>query len=187
MFAKAFSSLDFGHVQRTESGQASGFVANNVAFRKAVLSNLRFDEKIGRYGSCYYLAQQLKLGGFIIRYNLRQLVLHEFDVAGGHIFLKHYRRGFDNMNIFRLDSNKIMPGTQFLSLGILAPIAMGASRILFDFKRFIFNRADLEISLLQLPFLYLLSIILRTTEMVGGIRAFLSPLSPTTSVAQVWV
>jgi hypothetical protein len=108
-------------------------------------------------------------------YDPRQFASHGYDIEGWGFIPKHLQRGFDAINLFRVDSTGVMPGSRFMWLGILAPAAMAASRVVFDFRRIVSNRDDLGIRWYAIPYFYGVSLVIRLIEMFGGMIAVVCP------------
>jgi len=173
--ASTFSVFDFGHVQGYEGGRASYFNANNLAFKTEVARHNPFDLRARRNGACYHLWQRLAQQKLNMVYDSGQFASHGYDIEGWGFIPKHLERGFDAINFFRIDETGVMPGTRYMWLGILAPVGMAFSRILFDFKRIITNRNDLGIRWYAIPYFYAVSLVIRQIEMIGGLIAIVRP------------
>ena len=175
LLAHTFEVFDFGHVSGDENGEASGFIANNVAFRREILSQHSFDDRLGRSGGCYLLGQQLKSLNYKIAYDPEQFAVHGYNIEGLKWIWKRIRLGFDAINLCRLDDAGVLPEKRFMKLGILAPFAIAASRLWFDFKRFVSNSADLDIPIYAIPWFYLTSVVTRSIEAIGGVITIVRP------------
>ncbi len=174
-FARTFDLFDFGHVQSDENGEANCFVANNVAFKKEVIREHNFDHRLGRSGGCYLLSRQLKSLDHKLVYDPHQFTVHDYNIKGLGFITKRIRLGYDAINLCRLDSEGVMPENKVIKLGFLAPFAIFASRVLFDFKRIVSNRQDLDIPVLAIPGFYVASILMRSIEVIGGIITVARP------------
>ena len=166
--AQTFDLFDFGHVQSDKNGEANCFVANNVAFKKEVFLKHNFDNRLGRSGGCYLLSRQLKVLNYKMVYDPGQFVVHEYNIKGLGFIMKRIRLGYDSINLCRLDDKGVLAEKKFIKLGVLAPFAIFASRILFDFKRIVFNRCDLQIPVYAVPYFYIASVVMRAIEIIGG-------------------
>jgi glycosyltransferase involved in cell wall biosynthesis len=173
--ASTFSVFDFGHVQGDGQGRANYFNANNLAFRAEVIRHNKYDEQVRRNGACYHLWQRLAQQKRRMVYDAGLFAAHGYDIEGWGFVPKHLERGFDMIRFFQLDENKVFSGSRYMRLGIFAPMAMAISRVWFDFKRIVFNRGDLGIRWYAIPYFYVMSLIIRPIEMLGGMLAIVNP------------
>lgn len=175
LLAHTFDVFDFGHVSGDENGEASGILANNVAFGREVLSQHSFDDRLGRSGGCYLLGRQLKSLGYKIAYDPEQFAVHGYNIEGPKWIWKRIRLGFDAINLCRLDEDGVLPEQRAIKMGILAPFAIAASRVWFDFRRFVSNSADLGIPIYAIPWFCLTSVVTRSIEAIGGVITVVRP------------
>ena len=129
MTARTFSVSDFGNVVETSGGDASGFNLNNVAFRRDLLLAHPLDARVRRNGGCYFLYHDLRLRGVKIVYEPRAVVAHGLDVGGMGFVRKHFDRGYDGTNVYRLDERGVLRGTMvYRRLGEVGLVALGGRR-----------------------------------------------------------
>ncbi len=175
LLAETFSVFDFGHVHARRSGGTFSFNANNVAFRKEVVRQHQFDSKAPRNGACYFLWRKLDALHYRMHYDPSIYAGHGDDFKGLGFVRKHFERGFDAISLCRLDTENRLDGTRYLRLGILAPLGMYGARVLFDLRRFIGNRLDLQIPLYAIPYYCVASVLIRGIEAAGGIASIVNP------------
>ena len=170
--ARTFSIPDFAYVLADESGAASGFNINNVAFPREVLLKHPFDTRISRNGGCYFLFHQLRSEGVRILYESRAVVAHGIDVDGFNFARKHFDRGYDGVAVYRLDDHAVLRGTRlFRRLGGIALVPIIGRRILVDWMRLLRHRRQIGISFLTLPYFAVIAFGLRLIELAGGLTA----------------
>jgi glycosyltransferase involved in cell wall biosynthesis len=172
---RTFGVFDFGHVEGNDSGEASGFLAGNCAFRRDVILQNPYDKRIRRSGGCYLLARQLRSKNYKLRYNAEQFVVHGYNVREQGYLRKRLRSGYDTILLSRIDEHGVLPEGRFLRFGLLAPFLSSASRLLYDFRRIVYNRRDLEIPLYVIPYFYLVAILMRSAEIAGGLVTVVRP------------
>jgi glycosyltransferase involved in cell wall biosynthesis len=174
--ARTFSVSDFGNVVGTADGTASGFNLNNVAFRRDLLLAHPLDARVRRNGGCYFLYHQLRALGVKIVYEPRASVEHGLDVGGLGFVGKHFDRGFDGTNVYRIDERGVLRGTSiYRRFGPLGLVALGGRRILLDWVRIVRDRRQLGISLVSVPYYAGVVLTIRLIEMAGGLTAALRP------------
>jgi glycosyltransferase involved in cell wall biosynthesis len=170
--ARTFSVSDFSNVVGDETGAASGFNLNNVAFRREVLLAHPLDTRIRRNGGCYLLYHQLRAGGARILYEPRATVRHGLDIRGFGFVKKHFERGFDGVGVYRVDDGAVLRGTRlFRRFGVLALVALTCRRVVFDWLRLLRDRRQIGVSLSTLPYFALVSLMVRLIELTGGVTA----------------
>jgi glycosyltransferase involved in cell wall biosynthesis len=170
--ARTFSIPDFAYVLADESGSASGFNINNVAFPREVLLKHPFDTRISRNGGCYFLFHQLRAEGARILYESRAVVAHGIDIDGFGFARKHFDRGYDGVAVYRLDDHSVLRGTRlFRRLGGIALVPIIGRRILVDWMRLLRHRRQIGISFLALPYFAMIAFVLRSIELTGGLTA----------------
>lgn len=174
-FAKTFSVFDFGHVQADCNGKTFSFNVNNVAFRRNVVAQDRFDERVRRNGGCFLFWRQLQLANRDMVYDPRMFVGHGDDFVGLGFARKHLERGFDTINLLRIADPNLLEAVRYMRWGPLVPLGMFATRVLFDLRRIVSNRRDLGIRLYTAPYFYAVSLVIRGLEAVGGMVAILKP------------
>jgi glycosyltransferase involved in cell wall biosynthesis len=174
-FARTFDFFDFGHVQADKNGEANCFVVNNVAFKKQIIEEHNFDNRLGRSGGCYLLSRQLKSLNYKLVYDPEQFAVHEYNIKGLGFIGKRIRLGFDAINLCQLDDEGVLAEKKFYQFGILAPFVIFLSRVFFDLRRMISNHKDLNIPLYAIPYFCLASILMRSIEIIGGIITVVKP------------
>ncbi|HET6965944.1 MAG TPA: glycosyltransferase [Acidimicrobiales bacterium] len=113
------------------NGDATGFVANNVGFRREVFLSRLFDERIPRHGGCYLLYHQLRREGVRVVYAPEAEVRHRLDTR---YLSRQYERGLDAVLVHRLDEEGALSGTGWrMNHPWAAPIALSLRRIAYDF------------------------------------------------------
>lgn len=174
-FAQTFSVFDFGHVQADREGKASSLLLNNAGFRRSVLAANQLDERARRNGACVELWHRLKRARYDIVYDTRLLVGHGDDFRGLGFITKHLERGFDTVNLLRINKPEMLEGARYMWLGPLVPLGLFATRVRYDFGRLLSNRRDLAVPLYAVPYYYAMSLFLRALEAAGGMIAILKP------------
>lgn len=173
--ARTFSVFDFGHVQADPDGKTFSFNVNNVAFRRDVVAQNRFDGRVRRNGGCFLFWRKLKLANCNMIYDPKMFAGHGNDCSGMGFARKHLERGFDTINLFRIADPKLLDAARYMRFGVLVPLGMFASRFLFDLRRMVTNRRDLGIRLYTVPYYYAVSLMVRGLEAIGGMIAILRP------------
>ena len=176
---RIFSIPDFAYVLDTGEGQASGFNINNLVFRREILLAHPFESRIARNGGCYFLFHRLKAEGANILYEPDAIVHHGNDVAGLGFVRKHFDRGHDGVDVYRLDHESVLRGTPlFRRFGALALIAFSARRILLDWRNLLRHRRQIGIGLATVPFYCGVAALLRLIELCGAMKAVAFPRAP---------
>lgn len=173
---RIFSIPDFAYVLDSGGGEASGFNINNVVFRRETLLAHPFESRIARNGGCYFLFHRLKAAGARILYEPEAAVDHGNDVAGLGFVRKHFDRGHDGVDVYRLDSEALLRGTRlFRRLGPLALILFSARRTLIDWGRLARHRRQIGIGAAALPLYCGVAFMLRLIELCGAMKAVAFP------------
>jgi glycosyltransferase involved in cell wall biosynthesis len=167
LLARTMSLFDFGHVQKGADGRATNIISNSLAFRRDIAFTHRFEDLAGSSGGCYLLARQLERAGRVAVYVPEALAAHDDDVSGIGFARKRLRVGSDLVKLVRLDEAGVIEERGLLRLGPLAPLAVGASRVLFDLRRFGRYRRELGIRPHEFPYFVGASVVLRSIEVVG--------------------
>lgn len=171
MTAATFSVPDFAYVVGDEGG-ASGFNINNVAFRRRVLLAHPFDERIRRNGGCFLLYHQLRAAGARIEYEPRARVAHGLDIRGLGFVRKHFDRGYDGAEVYRLDDREVLRGTRFVRrAGAAAFVALYGRRMFVDWLRMVRHRKEIGISWVSLPYFAAVVATTRSIELAGALTA----------------
>jgi len=177
--ARTFSVPDFGNVVATPGGAASGFNLNNVAFRRELLLAHPLDARVRRNGGCYVLYHELRARGARIVYEPRAMVAHDLDVGGVGFVKKHFERGFDGTNVYRIDERDVLRGTQvYRRFGAPGLVALVGRRIVLDWARLIRDRRQLGISVFTVPYFAGVVLTIRLIELAGGLTAVVHPDLP---------
>jgi glycosyltransferase involved in cell wall biosynthesis len=174
--AWTFSVPDFAHaMKRDGTGAATSMNINNVAFRREILIEHPFDERISRHGGCYFLFNELTVAGIRSVYEPRARTHHGY--GGGLVLLKrHFERGYDGVVVYRLDDRHVLRGTRlFRRLGALALIGITARRIVIDWMRLVRQRRQIGIPAITLPYFGMVTVSTRLIELAGGFVAILRP------------
>lgn len=177
---RIFSIPDFAYVVDAGGGRASGFNINNVVFRREVLLAFPFESRITRNGGCYFLFHRLKAAGALVLYEPEALVRHGNDVAGLGFVRKHFDRGHDGVDVYRLDRDSLLRGTRlFRTLGPLALAGFSARRTLIDWRNLVRHRRQIGIGVAQIPFYCAIAFMLRSIELCGAMKAVAFPRTRT--------
>ena len=176
---RIFSIPDFAYVVDSGGGKASGFNINNVVFRREILLTHPFESRIARNGGCYFLFHRLKAAGALVLYEPGAIVNHGNDVAGLGFVRKHFDRGHDGVDVYRLDSDLVLRGTRlFRKLGPLALVGFSLRRTLIDWRNLARHRRQIGIGAAQVPFYCAVALILRSIELCGAMKAVALPRDP---------
>ncbi|MCA1567052.1 MAG: glycosyltransferase [Acidobacteria bacterium] len=177
--ALTFSIPDFAYTLAEENGVASGFVINNVAFRREVLLAHPFEARIRRDGGCYLLFHQLSAEGARVLTEPRAVVEHALDVRGLGFARKHFKRGYDGVTVYRLDGGGVLRGTRlFRRLGPAALVPITGRRIVIDWLRLLRHRRQLGVPAVAVPYFGAVAVVTRLIELAGGLASVVTPGSP---------
>ena len=177
--ARALSVPHFAYVLAEENGVASGFNIHNVAFRRDVLLSHPVETRIRRDGGCYLLFHQLRAEGATILHEPRALAYHGLDFRGLGFVRKHFNRGYDGVAVYRLDRRGVLRGTSWLQrFGAAGLVAITARRILRDWRRMLLHHRQIEITVMSLPYFFILAVITRLIELAGGLMATIKSKPP---------
>ena len=170
--SRTFSVPDFGNVVAATDGDASGFNVNNVAFRRDLLLAHPLDSRIRRNGGCYFLYHELRAEGVRIVYQPDAVISHGLDVDGLGFVRKHFDRGFDGTNVYRLDVRQVLRGTPiYRRFGAFGLTALTARRIALDWLRLVRHGDQMSVPRLALPYFAAVTMMVRLIELAGGIAA----------------
>jgi cellulose synthase/poly-beta-1,6-N-acetylglucosamine synthase-like glycosyltransferase len=174
---RTLSVPGLGYVLEDESGSATGFNLNSVAFRREVIREHPLDARIRRHGGCYLLYNQLRADGARIVYEPRARTVHGIDgLKGLGAVRKHFGRGYDAVTVYRLDDRGVLRGTRpFRRFGGAALVAITANRILGDWRRLARRRHQIGFRPAALPYLALVIVPIRLLELAGSIAALVAP------------
>jgi len=173
-FAKTFNLFCFAYIRADKNGFAQAFSVNSVAFSKEVAHRYSFDPRIQRSGGAYLLARQLCAAGYKIVYDPEIAVVHDaYDLR--FQMLMRVRSGYEVVYLSQLDEDGVLPETKFRRLGILAPLFSSAFRFLFDLKIIASDRRDLDISIPEIPYFIVASIVIRSIETAAGVLTIFKP------------
>jgi glycosyltransferase involved in cell wall biosynthesis len=173
--ARTFSVPDFANVVGGDDRTASGFNLNNVAFRRDLLLAHPLDARVRRNGGCYFLFHQLRRRGTRIVYEPNATVSHGVDVHGFGFARKHFDRGYDGTNVYRLDAEGVLRGTAiYRRFGVFGLAALATRRVVVDWTRLLRYRRQIGIPMVALPFFAGVSALVRSIELAGGLTAALS-------------
>lgn len=173
---RLLTSFDFGHVHQGADGNATALLSNNAAFRRDALGGGLFDERVDRFSACYHLGRRMRASGQRIAYAPAMVARHALaDADGVRAFTKHVHRGFDNAALIRADRSGLLAPAWVSRLGPVVPVAMGATRMLYDARRFGFERTRIGLKRRDMPLYAAMSIGLRTCEVLGGWLSMVRP------------
>jgi glycosyltransferase involved in cell wall biosynthesis len=173
---RIFSIPDFAYVVDSGGGRASGFNINNVVFRRETLLAHPFESRIARNGGCYFLFHRLRAAGALVLYEADAVVRHGNDVAGLGFVRKHFDRGHDGVDVYRLDRDSVLRGTRlFRRLGPLALAGFSARRTLIDWRNLVRHRRQIGIGAAAIPFYCAVAFMLRSIELCGAMKAVAFP------------
>jgi cellulose synthase/poly-beta-1,6-N-acetylglucosamine synthase-like glycosyltransferase len=173
--ARTFSIPDFAAVLDNQ-GAASGFNINNVAFRREVLAAHPLDARIRRNGGCFLLYNELRKANVRMVYEPRAVVNHAIDEGLRGFIRKHLDRGFEGIDVYRLDDQAIVRGTPiFRRFGWPAIPPLMTRRLALDWLRLVKHRRQMGVSILGLPYYFLVSLFTRMIQTVGAFTAVIDP------------
>jgi glycosyltransferase involved in cell wall biosynthesis len=177
LMARTFSIPFFAaYVLGDENDNASGFNLSNVAFRRDVLIEHPFDSRIRRNGGCYFLFHQLRAAGIRVIFEPRATVAHRVDIRGLRFFSRYFGRGYDGVDIYRLDDGAVLKGTKFFRrTGAVGLIAIYGRRIVMDWLHLIRRRRRIGVPALLLPYFAAVTVLTRLIEFAGALAAAVAP------------
>jgi hypothetical protein len=171
-WAHFMNFFDFGTTGRRPDGSATQFTLSNVAFRRDVFVTHPIETRVRRSGGSYLASARLRADNCFVAYNPEMRVAHGNDYQRGMSLSKRLRNGHDAAILLRVDDTGVMPHRWITHLGPLAAPLVAGKRVWDDWGRLRHQRADLGISIPEVPVLALLSIPLRLVE--GGAYALSS-------------
>ena len=172
--ARTFDFFNFGYIQGDENGRANGFLPNNVAFRRNVILEHKFDPRILRSGGAHLLGHKLMALGYRLVYEPEQRVIHNFYGILPELRMR-VKSGYDCVNLSRLDPERFLTESAYLQRSSFALAIVYARRIVFDARAAIGNRRDLDISLVQIPYFFLISPLVRGLELIAALITMVKP------------
>lgn len=173
-FARTFDFFNFGYIQGDENGRANGFLPNNVAFRRNVILEHKFDRRIGRSGAAHLLGHQLMALGYRLVYGPEQFVSHNSYGVLEELRMR-VKSGYDSVNLSRLDGDRVLGESKYVQRSSFALAVVFARRIVFDARATVRNRRDLDIPLAQIPYFLLISPLVRALEMIAALITVVKP------------
>lgn len=173
-FAKTFDLFCFAHIKADEQGMAQAFSVNNVAFTREIVRQHRFDPRVRRSGGAYLLCRQLRAAGRKVVYD-SEIVVHHDAYNLRFQMMMRVRTGYEVVNLARIDETGVLPETRFRRLGVLAPVVSSARRFLIDLRNVVTDRRELDISVLEIPYFFFASFVIRTIEAGAGILTIFKP------------
>ena len=173
-FAQTFNFFNFGYVQADARGVANSFLPNNVAFKRDVFRQHPFDERIRRSGASHLLCQQLKARGYRVVYEPKMSATHN-SYGLGEEMLMRVKAGYDTVNLDSFDTDRVLQESAYMRAGAPALFVVCLNRIIFDWRTAVRNRKDLNLSLLQIPYFFVVSPVIRVIELVSGLITVLRP------------
>ena len=174
--ARTLSVPGFGYVVGDESGAASGFNINNVAFdRELLLERLRRADPAQR--RLLPPVHQLRADGRRVLYEPSAVVAHGVgDIRGLEFLRKHFGRGYDGVMVYRVDDRGVLRGSDFFRrFGVAALVAITGRRILRDWWWLVRHRGQIGISGASLPYFGAVAGGIRMIGFVGMITAVVDP------------
>lgn len=172
--AKTFDFFNFGFVQRQPDGTASNCLPNNLAVRADVFRDHPFDARIRRSGAGNLLCQQLKSLGYSFVYEPRQEVAHQSYGVAEEMRMR-VKAGYDVVNLAQHDDRAVLHETRFLRTGLAGLLAVFGSRLLCDVRALARNRADLGLTLADVPYFAVASPVIRSLEFGAACLTLLRP------------
>jgi len=167
-FSRAFDFFNFGYIQGDAGGAANGFLPNNVGFRREVILKHGFDPRIRRSGAAHLLGHELMALGYRLVYEPAQRVCHSSYGIGEELRMR-VKSGYDSVALARIDDGEVLGESGYLRRsGLFLPIIF-ARRVWFDVRTVMTNRADLDVPLTRIPYLLLLSPLVRGVELAAGL------------------
>jgi Glycosyl transferase family 2 len=168
-WARFMTFFDFTTTGLRPDGSATQFVLSNSAFRRDVFVTHQLETRIRRSGGSYLASARLRADNCFMAYDPEMLVAHGNDYRRGLGLSKRLRNGHDAAVLLRVDDTGVMPHRWIVHLGPLADPLVAGKRIWDDWGRLLHQRADLGLSVFEVPVLALLSIPFRVIE--GGAYA----------------
>lgn len=174
LLARTFTVPDFAHVMVEAERGVSGFNINNLVYRRDVYLSHPLDERIERNGGCYFQFHQLKADGIKVGYEPRAVVWHGLDIQGLGFVHKHFDRGRETINIYRLDDRQVLRSTPLVRrAGPFALFPLYARRVVLDWLRITRNRRQIGVKTVALPYYFGVITMTRMIELAGALTAFL--------------
>jgi hypothetical protein len=173
-FALTFDFFNFGYIQDDGNGRATGFLPNNVAFRRDVFMQHSFDARIRRGGAGHFLGNKLKVLGYVLVYESKQRVTHNcYEVSDA--LLMRVKSGYDTVNLAALDTDQVIEETRYLRRSRFGLVVIFARRVVFDVRAVFVNRRDFGISVMQIPYFLVASPCIRGLEMAAALITMFKP------------
>ncbi len=174
-YGLTFSFFNFGYIQATEQGEATGFLPNNAVFRASILREHNFDPRIRRGGAGHLLGNKLKSLGYRVEYEPQMLATHNMYGLGEELQMR-VKAGFDAVNLARLDADSVIDETRVLKQqNILGLFRVFVRRWLFDVRTIFRNRKDLGIRWWHIPWYLAVSPLIRSIELVAAMITVVKP------------
>jgi hypothetical protein len=173
--SRTMGYFDFGGVMQGDDGQATNFFANNVAFRREILVANPFEDRLRRSGGCYLMTRRLKAAGYGIEFNRAMSCVHGASYRKKGWLNHRLRNGHDAVNLRKVDDTHVLPSPWLARLGVFGAPFIVAGRIRNDWVRTVRSRRDLGLSWPLVPWLWLVSIPLRTIEGVAYVVSCIDP------------
>jgi GT2 family glycosyltransferase len=173
--ARAFSVSSFAGVKARPDGEATAVNLNNVGFRRDVVTDFPFDERVVRHGGCYVQYAHLRAAGKRIVYCPTMLMSHGIgDVKNFAFIEKHFQRGFDAIGIHFQDHGSVLRGTLIIRrFGLLGLLALSTRRTLNDWRAIVALRREMGFGWIGIPILSAMAVMLRSIEFAGSFTAYL--------------
>jgi hypothetical protein len=174
IFSKLFNIFSFGDIQNDKNGNANRFAENNVAFKREIVDQFKYDDRRKRYYGGSLISSELKAQNFKFTYNPKQHVVH-FDVGILSQTEMRFRSGHDVVMVSSNDVTGVVPETKYLRYGIIFPFISATRRIVSDFKILLYNHKDLDINIFTIPIFFSGCILVRLFEIIPGLITIVSP------------
>lgn len=173
-FARTLNFFNFGYIQSDGRGVANSFLPNNVAFAQEVFLQNRFDARLRRSGAAHFLCQQLKARGYRVGYEPAMRVTHNHYGFGEELHMR-IKAGYDIVNLSTVDVERVLQEAPYMRAGSPGLFVVCLNRIVFDFRAALRNRKDLDLSLLDVPYFFAVSPVIRGLELMAGLIAVARP------------
>jgi glycosyltransferase involved in cell wall biosynthesis len=172
--ARAFSISSFAGAKAGPDGEATAFNLNNVGFRREILTDFPFDERVERHGGCYVHYAHLRAAGKRIVYCPTMLMSHGMgDVSNFGFVEKHFQRGLDGVGIHFQDHGSVLRGTPIVRrFGLLGLAALSTRRTFNDWRAIVALRHEMGFGWIDVPALSAMAVMLRSIEFAGAVTAY---------------
>ena len=173
-FARTFDFFNFGYIQGDARGAANGFLPNNVGFRREVILEHPFDIRLRRSGAAHLLGHKLIALGYRVEYEPAMHVIHNSYGVVEEMRMR-VKSGYDCVNLARFDEEEVIGESRYLRRTPLLLAAVFWRRVAFDVRAALWNREDLGISWLHVPWFLAISPLIRGLELGAGLLTLARP------------